>query len=249
MKRITYLLLAIIVVMALTKCSASHSSATAEPVVPPVAVVKPTRGVCIGNSTVARYLGGASVADLLFAPEELQQGYSCHSLAVPGHTIYQQLELWKAYAGKSQADWIMVEIGLNDLRPADPLDSALYRYQKLIDTINLTKKAGAKVILATMSPDRERIMEVFKEQGKLSYNKYLAMNKAIMGKGPHPVTGVDYRFDGHTIALSDKKGNLLPEYEVARRDHVHENTAGRLIIAGYWRIALVKLGLLELGGH
>lgn len=248
MKEIKYILFAVIIVIAFAQCSGSHVATSSVQAVIPTGAVKPTKGVAIGNSTVARYLNGASVAALLFTPEEIAQGYSCHSLAVPGHTIYQQLALWKSYADKSQVDWIMVEIGLNDLRPADPLDSALYRYQKMIDTINLTRKPGAKVILATMTPDRERIMEVFKEQGKLSYKKYLAMNEAIMGKGKHPITGVDYRFNGHTIALADKKGNLLPEYEVLRKDHVHENTAGRLVVASYWRIALVQLGLLELGG-
>jgi len=186
---------------------------------------------------------------LLFTPEEVAQGYSVRSLAVPGHTIYQQLALWKECTDKGQADWIIVEIGLNDLRPADPLDSALYRYQKLIDTINLTKRPGAIVILATMTPDRQRIFDVFKEQAPLSYKKWIDMNKAIMGEGPHAITGVDFRFDGHTRTLGDARGNLKPEYEVSRTDHVHENTAGRLVVASYWRIALVKLGLLDLGGR
>jgi hypothetical protein len=88
-------------------------------------VITPTKGICIGNSTVAAYLGGAAVASLLFTAEETARGYSCYSLAVPGHTINQQLNAWKAYRDKDQADWIIIEIGLNDLKPADPTDSAL----------------------------------------------------------------------------------------------------------------------------
>ena len=233
--------LILIFLIGINSCCLIHSSAQSP-------VVKPTKGICIGNSTVAKYLGGAGVASLLFTPEETAQGYSVLSLAVPGHTIYQQLALWKACTETAEADWIIVEIGLNDLRPADPLDSALNRYQKMIDTINLTKKPGAVVILATMTPARQRF-DVFKEQAPIAYKKWIEINRAILGEGPHAITGVNFRFDGHTRALSDDKGNLKPEYEVMRNDHVHENTAGRLVVASYWRIALVKLGLLELGGR
>lgn len=236
----------------LVQCTASHKASALQADTVPVkqrAAVKPTKGGCIGNSTVARYLGGAAVASLIFSQEEIRQGYSCHSLAVPGHTIYQQLALWNAYADKAKADWIIVEIDLNDLKPADPLDSVLYRYQKLIDTINLTKKPGATVILATMTPVLQRLKDVYKEKAMVSYKKWIGINNAIMGEGPNAITGVDYRFNGHTIALSDEKGNLRPEYEVLRQDHVHENTAGRLLVASYWRMALVKMNLLELGGR
>jgi len=207
-------------------------------------VVQPTRGVCIGNSTVANYRGGAAVASLLFTREELAQGYSCQSLAVPGHTIDQQLERWQSLPQKDRLDWIIVEIGLNDLDPGDPLEATLQRYQRLIDTINRSKPAKAKLIIATMTPLRERLKDIYRGKGNASYKKWVAMNDAIMGKGKIPITGVDFRFNEHTLLLADKKGNLKPEYEIAEKDHVHQNTAARLIVASTWRVALAKMGML-----
>ncbi len=207
----------------------------------------PTKGLCIGNSTVAEYLGGSSVASLLFTAEEIVQGYNCQSLAVPGHTIDQQLELWKNFQGKEMINWIIVEIGLNDLAPDDPLETTLNRYQRLIDTINKTSFSNTRVILATMTPVRQRLKDVYRDAGKAntSYRKWLAMNNAIMGKDKYAIKGVDYRFNGHTIIMGDRKGNLRPEYELSQKDHVHQNTAGRMVMASQWRIALTRLGMLH----
>ncbi len=207
-------------------------------------VAQPTRGVCIGNSTVANYRGGAAVASLLFTREEIAQGYSCQSLAVPGHTIDQQLERWQDLQQKDRLDWIIVEIGLNDLDPNDPLEATLQRYQRLIDTINRTKPVKAKLIIATMTPLRERLKDIYRGKSNASYKKWAAMNDAIMGKGKTPITGVNYRFNEHTLLLSDKKGNLKPEYEIAEKDHVHQNTAARLVMASTWRVALARVGML-----
>ncbi len=242
MKRI---LVPFIVLAVLAGCGSLRKGKT--PVSPDGAglVVQPTRGVCIGNSTVANYQGGAAVASLLFTREELAQGYSCISLAVPGHTINQQLERWQDLPQKDRLDWIIVEIGLNDLDPGDPLDATLARYQRLIDTLNRSKPAKAKLIVATMTPARERLKDVYRGKGGAAYKKWAAMNEAIMGKGKTPITGVDHRFNEHTVLLSDKKGNLKAEYEIDPKDHVHQNTAARLIMASSWRVALSHLGLLN----
>ncbi len=208
-------------------------------------VAQPTRGVCVGNSTVAHYRGGAAVPSLLFTAEEIAQGYSCQSLAVPGHTIDQQLERWLDLQQKERIDWVIVEIGLNDLDPNDPLEATLQRYQRLIDTINRTKPANAKLIIATMTPARERLKDIYRGKGNSSYKKWVAMNDAIMGKGKTPIIGVDHRINEHTLLLSDKRGNLKSEYEIFEKDHVHQNTAARLIIASVWRVALSRVGMLR----
>ncbi|CAL1520482.1 SGNH/GDSL hydrolase family protein [Chitinophaga sp. MM2321] len=238
-----FIFLSVLVCLVFIQCATPQLHNTQEALVTR-SVITSTKGICIGNSTVAAYLGGAAVASLLFTDEEIAKGYSCHSLAVPGHTIYQQLNAWKAYQDKDQADWIIIEIGLNDLKPTDALDATLDRYQKLIDTINLTKKTGAKLLLATMTPCKQRLINIYKENAMVSYKKWMAMNNAIMGKGPHAITGVDHRFNGHTIMLMDKAGNLKAEYEVPEKDRIHENTAGRLIIASHWRLALAAAGYL-----
>lgn len=205
--------------------------------------ITPTKGVCIGNSTVARYHGGEAVATLLFTAEEEAAGFSCTSLAVPGHSINQQLEAWKNFNDRAEVDWIIVQIGLNDLDPSDPVDSTLYRYQKLIDTINLMKKPNAKIIVACMIPCRQRLINIYK-QGKVSFAKWKLVNDAIMGRGKNNITGVDYRIDGFVRVLGDTNNNLRPEFQTVNVDHIHENTAGRMVIAGFWRLALAKFKFL-----
>ncbi|MBL7699908.1 MAG: SGNH/GDSL hydrolase family protein [Chitinophagaceae bacterium] len=205
--------------------------------------VAPTKGVCIGNSTVAKYHGGESVATLLFTDEEVEAGFSCSSLAVPGHSINQQLEAWKNFKDKGDVDWIIVQIGLNDLDPSDPLDNTLNRYQKLIDTINLMKKSNAKVIIAAMIPCRQRLLNIYKK-GKVSFAKWRLVNNAIIGRGKKIITGVDHRIDGYIPVLGDSNSNLKAEFQTMNGDHIHENTAGRMVIAGFWRLALAKLKFL-----
>lgn len=205
--------------------------------------ITPTKGVCIGNSTVAKYHGGESVATLLFTAEEEAAGFSCSSLAVPGHSINQQLEAWKNFKDRGDVDWIIVQIGLNDLDPSDPVDSTLNRYQQLIDNINLMKKSNAKVIVACMIPCRQRLINIYK-LGKVSFAKWKLVNNAIMGKVKKMITGVDYRIDGYVTVLGDTNNNLRPEFQTVKVDHIHENTAGRMVIAGFWRLALAKFKFL-----
>jgi lysophospholipase L1-like esterase len=202
--------------------------------------IRPTKGVCIGNSTVAKYHGGESIASLLFTAEEVAAGFSCVSLAYPGHTINQQLALWKNFQQRGEVDWIIVQIGLNDLEPSDPVDSTLKRYQKLIDTINLMKKPNAKVIIASMIPCRKRL-ETIQKNGNISFTKWRIINNAIMKKGRRVITGVDCRIDGYVSVLGDKNHNLKAEFETTPHDHIHENTAGRMVIAAFWRMALAKI--------
>lgn len=203
-------------------------------------IQQPTIGCCIGDSTVAAYAGGTAVASLLFNQTEITKGYSCTNLAVPGHTINQQLTVWNAFANKLDMDWIVVQIGLNDLNPADSLSSALGCYQNLINTINSTKRAGAKILLATMIPCKERLFDLYTTNGEISYQKWLSINDAIMG-GINSITSVDHRINEHTSLLNDGNGNLLPQYDTG--DHIHENTAAREIIASVWRDGLRHLRL------
>lgn len=203
-------------------------------------IQQPTIGCCIGDSTVAEFAGGTAIASLLFNQTEITNGYSCTNLAVAGHTIDQQLTVWNAFTNKVDMDWIVVQIGLNDLNPADSLSAALGRYQNLINTINSTKKVDAKVILATMIPCKERLFDAYTTNGEVSYQKWLSINDAIMG-GANSITGVDHRMSDHTALLNDGNGNLLPQYDTG--DHIHENTAAREIIASVWRDGLRYLKL------
>ena len=90
-----------------------------------------------------------------------------------------------------------------------------------------------------MIPCKQRLINVYgATNGLVSYNKWLAMNSAIM----NTVTGVDYRISRHCDLLNDGSGNLASVYDCG--DRIHENNAGRKIIAGEFRKALNVLGLL-----
>ena len=70
------------------------------------------------------------------------------------------------------------------------------------------------------------------------------MITAIKGNGSTPITGVDFRVSHHTSLLDDGSGNLAAIYDIG--DHIHENNAGRQIIARVWRDSLAELELLEI---
>ena len=119
--------------------------------------------------------------------------------------------------------------------PSESAASALARYQTLVNDIN-TSSPQAKVILGTMTPCRQRLINVYGAvDGLVSYQKWLDMNEAIKGNGANAITGADATAYAHTDLLNDGNGNLKPEYEIVGLvDHIHENSAGRLIVAESW---------------
>ena len=199
----------------------------------------PTNNGCIiGDSTIATYSCGLQVRDWMLNSCDTANGDFCNSLAVAGHTILQQQAIYLADTKKEKYKYIIVEIGLNDVQPAESANTAMLRYQKLIDTINATNTT-AKIIVSKMIPCKQRLINVYgPTNGLVSYNKWLAMNSAIM----NTVTGVDYRISRHCDLLNDGSGNLASVYDCG--DRIHENNAGRKIIAGEFRKALNVLGLL-----
>lgn len=195
-------------------------------------------GCIIGDSTIATYSCGLQVRDWMLNSCDTANGNFCNTLAVPGNTILQQQAIYLADSKKEKYKYIIVEIGLNDLLPSESATTAMLRYQKLIDTINAINTT-AKIIVSKMIPCKQRLINVYgATNGLASYNKWVAMNSAIM----NTVTGVDYRISRHCDLLNDGNGNLASVYDCG--DKIHENNAGRKIIAGEFRKALNVLGLL-----
>jgi hypothetical protein len=202
-----------------------------------------SKGVLIGNSTIAAYSCGAGVETFLMTKADSAVGTTITNDAVPGHTIAQQRAVWEADASRGTYDWITVEIGLNDLDPTEAASVALARYQRLIDTINAQKKSSAVVVVAAMTPCRQRLIDLYgSTDGPVAYAKWLAMNNAIMGGQPGKITGVDYRVDKHKKLMMAGNGNLLPEYDCG--DHIHETDEARKIVASVYREALNNIGYL-----
>lgn len=202
-----------------------------------------TAGAILGDSTIAAYTTFASVASFLLTAQDTAAGNTVATLADPGDTILQQQTVWSADANRATYDWIYVQIGLNDLDYTESAATALARYQTLINTINADKKSGAIVIVGTMLPPKARLIAIYgATNGATAYTKWQDMNTAIMGSGANAITGVDYRVDGHTEAMNDGNGNLSPVYGIGAADGIHENDAGRKVIAGYIRRVLTRAG-------
>ena len=192
----------------------------------------------IGDSTVASYLSQTAVASLF----NTSNSFTIIDVSHPGDTILQQQTLYDALTvgNKRFMRYVVVQIGLNDLDPAESAATALGRYQTLINDINAIKGAGTKILLATMTPCKQRLTDVYgATNGLISYQKWLDMNDAIRGNGINAITGASGYVDSHTTALNDGSGNLKSEYDMG--DHIHENNTARQIIANAWFAKMQQL--------
>lgn len=206
-----------------------------------------SKGLITGDSTLAAWLGQNSVASYLISSAETNIGSTIVSIAVGGNTILQQKAIWDARSDKNTFDYIIVQIGHNDL--ADDIATIKSRLQSYIDDINATKKTDCVVILGTLTPARKRYD--IDTPGGLGYSNWLALNDAIMGVGSSPITGVSYRANNHTICLEDFdktdtniNGRLARIYDLG--DGIHENNDAREIIAYSYKEILNTLGYLKI---
>jgi hypothetical protein len=201
-------------------------------------------GVSIGNSTIAAYAGGKDVPSFIYTDDEGCLNAGVSQLAVPGHTIAQQLTAWNGYKYKKNVKWVITQIGLNDLNPAESAATALLRYQQLIDSIKININTNCKLIVSAMNPCKQRLIDVYgSTNGPISYQKWLDMNDAIMGNGPNAIINVNYRINEHVALLNDGSGNLKAIYDTG--DHIHPNDAGRTIVGNSWRNAILHFNLIR----
>lgn len=202
-----------------------------------------SKGLLIGNSTIASYSCGIGIENFLTNKADSAIGNTVYNQAVPGDSIVGQMNIFLADANKATYDWIIVEIGLNDLQPSISAATTLVKYQKLVDTIKSVGKSGVKIIVSVMIPPKQRLIDVYGAvDGLIAYQKWLDMNNAIMGGQPNRITNVDYRIDKHNSYLNDGFGNLAHAYDCG--DHIHENNTARNIIAQVWREQLNHMGFL-----
>jgi lysophospholipase L1-like esterase len=194
-------------------------------------------GIALGDSTVAAYAGGDAVMSFITT------SINKESMAVPGQTIAQQTAVYAASSYGYNSKWSVIQVGLNDLDPAEAASVAIARLQSLVDAVRARSPASAKVLIAKMTPCRARLITVYGGvNGPIAYQKWLDMNEAITGGGATPITNVDARISAHEPLLNDGSGNLAAPYDTG--DNIHENNAGRIIIAQAWTDALTTLGVL-----
>lgn len=202
-----------------------------------------SKGLLIGDSTIAEYLGQNGVDVYLLKDGDMFAGATILNQAAPGDTIAQQKSIYLNDADKSEYDYVIIQVGLNDLDPLENASVAIARYQDLVNTINDNKKDSCIIIVSSMLECKSRLTFFYgNTNGLIAYQKLLDINEAIMGGGSTPITGVNYRNNTHIQALNDGEGNLAFIYDVG--DLIHETNAGRKIIADAMRKALFKGGLL-----
>jgi lysophospholipase L1-like esterase len=179
----------------------------------------------LGDSTVSAYLTYVSVSSLMD-----NDNYVPTSLAASGHTIAQQKTAWQALTAQKRAhmNCVFVQIGLNDLTMTTA--AIIAAYQDLIDTIRTDIGTANKIVGVTMIP------------GYLHTDQqWIDLNEAIRGNGATPITKLDGFIDTVATALNDGSNGLAAAYNTG--DDLHENDAGRQIIADLYDLKLTELGL------
>jgi len=196
-----------------------------------------TRGVAVGDSTIAAYLGTNPVMDYV------DTTLTKTTLADPGDTINDQRIVFASSLLRDDARWAVAQIGLNDLDPAEAASVAIARLQTLVDVMNLYTRPATKIFISKMIPCRTRLINLYGgTNGPIAYAKWQAMNDAIAGLGPTPITGVDGRITAHEPLMNDGSGNLAAIYDTG--DGIHPNNAGREVIGNAWEDALRGAGLI-----
>jgi len=204
------------------------------------AEVPVSSGCVLGDSTTAAYAGQNATTVYLLDSGNSQAGSTLTSHATGGETIDQQKVRWVADASKATYDWIIVQVGHNDVNYTDAASVAIGKLQSLIDTINTGKKASAKIILCTMTPAKSRYIAFWGDSnGAIAYARWQSINTAIMG-GASAITGADVRVSSHTTAMDDGAGNLNVPHDTG--DGIHTTNAARETQAAEWAKALHSLG-------
>lgn len=191
----------------------------------------------LGDSTIAAYASQNNVPDYITGIGE------SFNFAVPGQTIAQQQARWNALTDYTPYRAVIVQVGLNDMNPAESAATALARLQSCINDVNSRKPAGCPTIISKMTPAKARWLALYGgTNGPIAQQKWLDMNDAIAGNGGNAITGVDARITSHVPLLDDGSGNLAAAYDTG--DGIHENNAGRQIVATAWQTTLQSLGVI-----
>ena len=183
----------------------------------------------IGDSTIAAGYGGNLV------PSYVSEFTPITSVATAGDTIQGQRAKFTALTSHTEYDVVIMQIGLNDMSPAtQTTQTVLTNYQAFVDYIRSVVKTNCKIYVSQMLPCKQRYINYYgAEDGALAYQRWLDLNNAIA----NTITNVDGRITSHVTALNDGNDNLAAQYDTG--DAIHENPAGRQVIANAWRDKLI----------
>lgn len=193
-----------------------------------------------GDSTIADQFNGVNIKKLFYSTGTIT------NIAVPGNTIEQQfisfIKLNKSV--KLNADFVILQVGLNNIEAIMANDGTIESTKNIMQMyINKIKLdcPKAKIIVSAILPANKRWDVIFKDQSFKAKLIWKQIN-SIFPK----LDNIDAFVDDHINIISDGNNNLDPTYEAINPynndpDHIHENNAGRKVIAYYWLLELKKL--------
>jgi hypothetical protein len=208
----------------------------------------PVEIVVLGDSTVGSWTSGAqpsatgliSVVHDLYTSGERTSRPGIGLLAVASDTTDGQKTKWDASPWNALASLkaVIIQSGIND-RNIYTATQEIGRWQILVDAIRATVPGACKIFASKMTPIKGHL-DAFGE-GALYASYWVPVNDGIAGVGATNVTGVDGRITSHATTLNDGSGALAAPYDF---DLIHENNAGRAVVAAAYRTALVSAGVL-----
>jgi hypothetical protein len=209
-----------------------------------------SRGCILGDSNAADftcpYGSFLGLDHFVYTDANLARGHNCVNLAHAGDFINYQQALWnsQSVSTKLTYDWVLIEVGLNDVNQRPDTETAaavLARYQALVDTIRASVRPGCTILGCTFLPEKGYIKMLFPASwDTLVFPKWRAINEGIRGIGATPVTGLDGVVYEHTTALADADDNLDLPYDCGDKHHI--NNAGRSLFGEYCHRVLRNVG-------
>lgn len=133
------------------------------------------------------------------------------------------------WSSQSSVAAVIVEVGINDRGLGAPAVAGLV--QTLVNDIR-AKLPTTKILLAELVP-----YTLF--DGTTAF--LFAFNADVMNIGTNNITGVDYRIHQHYDNLDNGTGGYLSKYNF---DQIHENNAGRAVVAAAYKAALQSVDVL-----
>jgi hypothetical protein len=184
-------------------------------------------------------IGDSTVADWVSVPVSsyLTVTGTKTDISTPADTISGQLSKYNnlEQSVKENANYVFVQIGLNDNAPSRIDKTILLNYQSLIKSIRVNSP-NAKIILGVMLPCKQRFYNLYtEEEAEIAYNNYLELNSAIYNL---LFIGNSICASYHYEVMADELGNLFSLYDSG--DAIHPTAIGKKVIAWSWLTALYR---------
>lgn len=192
-------------------------------------LISNSKGLIIGDSTIGFHETFNDVKYYLDANKPIDSLATITSIAQSGDNIVNQQTKYNLLTTEQKIgfDWICIEIGINDIVQNFTQQQIRDRFEALLTQIRASSKIEINILCFTLTPCHTFM---------LSYGSIYPDFQSYLLANTYNATLVS---NSHTLLLSDGIGDLQTIY---KSDQVHENNAGRNIIAVEWAKHLRSLG-------